>query len=373
MNSPRLESTSSNQLPRPWLKHYDPGVPPSIQYPDHTVHDFLREFALRHPDHPCAILGDQSATYAVAEATAESVACALAAMGVGKGDRVGILMPNIPPFLMAFYGILKAGAVVVAINPLYTSDELTHQINDSGVAVAFVAAGQYEMLKSVQGSTGVRQVVVAQLQDGLSSNRPGQTGGRALRQPKPLTPGTLRPGDVWLKDLLQEAAVEGRPLPEVTPDDAALFQYSGGTTGISKAAVASHRGVVANTMQFRHWLVTLREAEEVMLLAIPLYHAYGMIAGMSLGVALAAGLVLVPNPRDTAALVEAIQRRRPTVFPGVPALVQRSLERPRCGERRGRSEFDPRLHLGLHRVDAPDQGALRSHHRRQDLRGVRPV
>jgi long-chain acyl-CoA synthetase len=237
-------------------------------------------------------------TYAEMDRITNRIASGLIALGVRRGDRVGIVFPNTPHFVMAFYGILKAGATVVAINPLHASAEIEHQLTDSSVSLVFVAHESYEEVKAAKSAARTQRLIVAGPREG--------TG--------------LAPGDLWFQDIADTAVTRTVALPIVEPLDTALLQYSGGTTGASKAAVATHRGVVANTVQFRRWLVTLREAEEIILMAIPLYHAYGMIAGMSLGVSLGASLALVPSARDIPALLNTIHLLRPSVFPGVPAL-----------------------------------------------------
>ena len=266
----------------------------------------------------------------------DRIASGLIGLGVGRGDRIGIVMPNIPHFVMAFYGILKAGAIVVAINPLYTPPEIEHLLTNSSVGLAFVDYRSYEEVKAARPATRTLRLIVA---------RPGEGTG-------------LAPGDLWFQHLTDGSVTSTHALPMVGPDDTALLQYSGGTTGTSKAAVATHRGVVANTVQFRRWLVTLSEAEEVILMAIPLYHAYGMIAGMSLGVSLGASLALVPSARDIPALLKTIHRLRPSVFPGVPALYNAISQHTDVTEGRVDIGIHTCVHLGLHRADARDQGAL---------------
>jgi len=298
VKSATLPQPAADPRTAPWIDHYDPKVPASIAYPEHTLQTFLRESARKYPSRPCTILDNDIMTYAEMDRTTDRIASGLIGMGVGRGDRIGIVMPNTPQFVMAFYGILKAGAIVVAVNPLYTPAEMKHQLKDAAVSMAFVAHSSYDKVKAAGRTLDMRRVAVAGMQDGLR----------------------LESRDMDMLELSQGSSMIMRRLPLVSADDTALLQYSGGTTGISKGAVAAHRGVVANTVQFRSWLVTLREAQEVILLAIPLYHAYGMIAGMSLGVSLGASLALVPSARDLPALLRTIDRHRPSVFPGVPAL-----------------------------------------------------
>ncbi len=303
---------------RPWVEHYDEGVPASIQYPEIPVFRFLEASAAQYPERACTILKGRPISFRQMNDVTDRIAAALVGMGTQKGERIGIFMPNTPQFVMAFYGILKAGAVVVATNPLYTAPEIAHQVNDAGVSLMFVMEGQYKALKSAQPGTRIAKLIVCTDSDGAESALThGATGHDETRASSSFQP---LDSDLLLADLLREYGRASPPEIAIGPDDTALFQYSGGTTGTSKAAVATHRGVAANTVQFRTWLWSLQEGKEVILLAIPLYHAYGMIAGMSLGVALGASLALVQNARDLTELLEAISSQRPTVFPAVPSL-----------------------------------------------------
>lgn len=298
---------------RPWIKHYDRGVPAGIRYPEMPLHQFLRDAASKYPDRACTILHGNSISFQRMDLLTDMVAAALLDMGVKKGDRLGIFMRNTQQFVLAFYAILKAGAVVVATNPLYTAPEIIHQVNDAGIERMFLMDEDYQAFKSAQSGTHVRSVIVAGPLDGVGRRTGDFRAEAGIGR-------NLASGNVRLSDLLSK--YQGVFVPEVRvgPDDIALFQYSGGTTGPSKGAVATHRGVVANTVQFRVWLSPLQDGAETVLLAIPLYHAYGMIAGMSLGIALGASLALVPNPRDFPYLLEVINSLHPTVFPAVPSL-----------------------------------------------------
>jgi long-chain acyl-CoA synthetase len=304
---------------RPWLAHYDPGVPASIRYPEQPLFRFLEEAARKYADRPCTLLRGQAVSFAEMEEVTDRLAGALARLGIQRGDRVGIFMPNTPQFVMAFYAILKAGGVVVACNPLYTPVELARQMKDSGIAAMFVMDGLLEAARAAQSICGPGRLIIASEGDGVGAVSGGNRGRHVLSKPRPPSAaGAIQTES--LLELLTNRSRENRPGREIKADDNALFQYSGGTTGVSKAAVASHRGVVANTIQFRRWLPTLQDGHEVMLMAIPLYHAYGMIAGMSLAVALGASMALVPNARDLQSVLDAITTYRPTVFPGVPTL-----------------------------------------------------
>ena len=305
---------------RPWVKNYDKGVPATIEYPPGPVFQFLENTAQKSPDHACTIFKGAVISYKEMNAITDHIAGALAAMGVKKGDRVGIFMPNTPQFVMAYFGILKAGGVVVATNPLYTPPEIEYQVNDSGVEIMFVMTNFYKTIKAAQPKTKIKRLIVTNLKETLPpllrvlfTLAKEKKGGFRIE-------GGLAKGDIWFKDMLAEHANTPRPKLDITAEDTALFQYSGGTTGISKAAVATHRNVVADTLQMKLWMTDLNEGHEIVLMAIPLFHVYGMVAGLLFAMAAGSSMVMVPNPRDLHDVLTSIQKYRPTIFPGVPAL-----------------------------------------------------
>ena len=281
---------------RPWHKFYDSGVPDHLAYPAVPLFSFLEESARKVPEKPCTIFKGTVITFREMNEATDHLANALAGLGIHKGDRVGIFLPNVPQFVMAYFGILKAGGVVVATNPANAPPEIEHQINDAGIEIMFVMSTAYEKIKALQSKTQIKILIVTDSDENVS----------------------LKAGDIRLEELLAGSA----PCPdlEIGPEDTALFQYSGGTTGISKGAVALHRNLVANTLQFKSWMVSLKERQETSLLAIPMYHVYGMVCGMNLSMALGASMVLIPNSRDVDDMLGAIQKYHPTYFPAVPTL-----------------------------------------------------
>lgn len=290
---------------QPWLKSYDPGVPQHLDYPAVPVFHFLDEAARLCPQRACLIFNDETLSYKQVAARTDQIAASLRGLGICKGERVGIFMPNCPEFVLAYFAILKAGAIVVAINPLYTPPEIVHQANDAGIESVFCDGRLYERLKTAQAETGIRQVIVS----GEVTVRPGDKDFEELISTNNTKITNKKEKD---KNITFKA--------EVGPEDIALFQYTGGTTGIAKAAVARHRNLVANALQFKAWMSTLEEEKETFLLALPIYHIYGMVCGMLLGMTLRASLVILPNPRDIPDLLSAIQRQRVTYFPAAPTL-----------------------------------------------------
>ncbi len=304
----------------PWVAHYDKGVPGTLVYPEEPLYYFLQESARKYPDRACTIFKGAAISFKEMDAITDHVAAGLVDLGVKKGDRVGIFMPNTPQFIMAYFGILKAGGVVVATNPLYTPPEIAQQVSDAGVEIMFVMTNFYKTIKAAQPNTKLRKLIVTNLKEALppvmsllfTVAREKKSGFRIE--------GGLADGDIWLKDLIASHKSSPRPNVDVGPNDTALFQYSGGTTGTSKGAVALHRNAVANTLQLKAWFVNMVEGQERLLMAIPLFHVYGMVAGMLNAIALGASMIVIPNARDIPDVLENIDRYQPSIFPGVPTL-----------------------------------------------------
>jgi long-chain acyl-CoA synthetase len=280
---------------------------------------FLEESARKYPDRACTIFKGAVISFKEMNEITDRLAAALADLGVKKGDRVGIFMPNTPQFVMAYFGILKAGGVVVATNPLYTPPEIAYQANDAGIEIMFVMTNFYKTIKAAQPNTKIRKMIVTNLKETLPpvlrvlfTLAREKKGGFRIE-------GGLAEGDVWMKDLIAKYKPEQRPKLDLGPEDTALLQYSGGTTGISKGAVALHRNLVANSLQTRAWF-NMEEGSEVVLMAIPLFHVYGMVAGMLYAIAGGGTLVMVPNARDIPDVLENIKKYQPSNFPGVPTL-----------------------------------------------------
>ncbi len=303
---------------KPWLRNYDQGVAKTLEYPEVPLFCLLEEAARKYPDVACTIFKGARISYRKMNRITDRLAAGLVSLGVKKGDRVGIFMPNTPQFVMAYFGILKAGGVVVAINPLYSPREIESQLNDAGVKIMFVMSNYYKAIKSLQSQTRLKRLIVTNIKEAL----PGvlKTLFTHTSEEKEGFRVKLEPGDIWLPALIEGFTSRERPDVGVKPDDMALFQYSGGTTGIPKGAIALHRNLVANAMQIREWFVTAVDDKEVMLLAIPLFHVYGMVAGMCLAIHLGASMVIIPDPRDLSDILSSIEIYEASLFPGVPTL-----------------------------------------------------
>ncbi|MFA5874144.1 MAG: AMP-binding protein, partial [Anaerolineales bacterium] len=310
----------------PWLAHYDKGVPQTINYPSVPIFHFLEESARKYPDQPCTIFKGAAISFREMDSITDKLAAALAGLGVKKGDRVGIFIPNTPQFVMVYFGILKAGGVVVAIDSRYTAPEIVHQANNAGIEIIFVMSNFYKTMKTAQPETRIKTLIVTNIKETLPPAM--KVLFTLLKEKKGGFRVELASGDIWLQDLLARYKPEDRPKLNIGPDDIALFQYSGGTTGVSKAAVAMHRNLVANTLQIDLWMPSLVAGKEVVLMAIPLFHVYGMVAGMLFAISSGAGMVMVPNPRDMPDLLGNIKKFHPSVFPGIPMLYNAINNRP---------------------------------------------
>ncbi len=291
---------------RPWIKFYDKNVPKSLEYPHKPLHAFLVKSARNFPDKVCTVCNGREITYHQMDLLTTKAAFFFRQSGLRKGDRVGLFLPNIPEFVIAFYGVSKAGGVIAAINPAFKPQELIHQANDAGIIFLVTLQSKYDAIKSIQSKTTIaRIIVVKDLEPEI--NTYSELSG-------------VQPPDIFFDEITDQDFPQDGDDFGVNPDDPAVFQYTGGTTGTPKAAIGLHRNLVANSLQFRNWLADIEVGKEVFLMAIPMYHVYGMVIGMSLCIATAGLLVLVPDPRDIVALVAEIHRYQVTIFPGVPSL-----------------------------------------------------
>lgn len=305
---------------KPWLKQYDPGVPHEVAIPSTPLPVYLTNSAQKYPNQTAIIFKGRRITYRELDAQTDAVAAALAANGFKKGDRAVIYMANTPQFVISYYGVLKAGGIVIATNPLYTERELEHQLADCGAETVFVMSSFYNLLKRVQkaGHTNVKRIVVTNVKEYFPSVlrllftlTMEKKGGHQV---------TLEAGDIWFKDFMATGRGAPKPNIDLTAEDMALLQYTGGTTGLSKGAIALHRNLASNSLMVKSWLTDLREGQEVILTAIPLFHSYGMVTAMNLAIAIGGTMVIIVDPRNLQDVLESIGKYNVTIFPGVPAM-----------------------------------------------------
>lgn len=301
-------------MDRPWVAHYDPGVPAHIEYPDVSLPELLASTARRFPRRTATVFHGKKLSYGEIDARAGAFAAGLRRLGIGPGDRVALLLPNVPQYVIAFFGILRAGAVVVPTNPLYTQHELEHQLDDAG-AIAIVTLDQlFDRVQAALPYTQISTVIVTGIGEALPMYlRPLL----AAKQRREGVHAVRRAGIVHRFDELLTAS-PSEPVP-LSPDQLAVLQYTGGTTGIAKGAMLSHRNLIANTMQAFYWQGASSDEATSILCATPFFHVYGMTIGMNLAVAAGAAMLLVPrwNAKEAAGIV---RKYRPAMFPGVPTM-----------------------------------------------------
>jgi long-chain acyl-CoA synthetase len=306
-------------MDRPWLAQYEPGVPATLAYPKLALHRFLEQTAERYPERPATIFFGATLTYRRLDELANRFAHALLRFGLQRGDRVALMLPNCPQFLIAFYGALKAGAVVTAVNPLYTPRELTYQLTDAEAETLVTLSKFYPTVEAVRPQTPLRRVIVTNIKDFFPPLlRLLFTWFKEKREGHRVRLSREAPTQ-WFREVLAAQRDDRPPGIRVDADDVALLQYTGGTTGTPKGAVLRHRGLVANTLQIRAWLSDFQEAAETMLLVLPLFHVFGLGACMSVMVQGAGTMILLPQFK-TREVLQALSRHRATLFPGVPSM-----------------------------------------------------
>lgn len=313
---------------RPWFAHYEPTVPQTVEISRIPLHQLLVDTTKTYPTHvairmvlkylPLGITIQSKMTYQELDEMTDRFAAALQQMGIGKGDRVAIMLPNIPQQVVAYFGIAKAGAIVVNTNPTYTARELQHQLEDSGAKVIIMLSGLYERLAQIRDNTAVEQVIIADVPDTLGWPFKGLVA-KQVRASGLLTDLPTAPDIHAFHPLLQQAPRHPNAVA-IDPDDVVVFQYTGGTTGTPKAAMLTHYNLVANTIQMQAWFASAERGKERLLGALPFFHVYGMTVTMLFGVSMGGEMVLVPDPRNTDHVLDVIQNQKISLYPGVPGM-----------------------------------------------------
>jgi len=326
--------------PKPWHASYDPGVPREITIDQATLPEILARTAARFPNAAAIRFLNCRISYAQFAEMVATFAASLQALGVERGDRVAIHLPNLPQTLIAFYGTLAAGGVAVMTNPLYVAEEIEHQWRDAGCKIAvtadFLFAGA---VAEARGKVPVKTYVVSSIPDLLAFPLNVLAPFKLRRQSPPAIAKVPREPNVRrFRQLLRAPRGRATSLVDrvssahLSASDLAVLQYTGGTTGVSKGAMLTHGNLAANTVQTASWFPVARPGEEVFLGALPFFHVFGLTVAMNFPIFIGGEIVVVPNPRDIRGLVRAIEHHRVSIFPIVPAMVRAISNLPKIEE-----------------------------------------
>jgi long-chain acyl-CoA synthetase len=307
-------------LEKPWLKHWPQDVRQSIEYPEISLGDILRKSGVEAPRRAALTYFGTKLTFGELDNLVDRFGEALQDLGIEKGDRVAIYLPNIPQFVMAYYGILRVGGVVVAMSPLYKEREIAHILADSGAKVLIAWDRLYPYVQTVKNDTELANVITTSIRDYLPP---------LLRLLSPLkgVKSYACHGAADMKTLLAKYCGRPKPVAIEPKKDIALLQYTGGTTGIPKGAMLTHYNLVANAVQVMDW-GKLRPGEDVHLSALPFFHIFGMTTAMNSPIYTRSTMILVPDARDIPGILKAIEKNRPTIFCGVPTLYNALINQP---------------------------------------------
>jgi long-chain acyl-CoA synthetase len=327
-------------MEKPWLKYYDKGVPASIDYPELGLDRLLADAAAKHPEHTATIFGamvgarlmDAKLTYRQLGEAVNRFAAGLQKMGVKKGDRVAIMLPNCPQFIIAAYGTWRAGGIIVCCNPLYVAREIEHLVKDSGAETFVVMSQLYDRVKSIRASTGLRHVIVTNIKEYF----PGLlkllfTMAKEKKEGHKVDISGVA-DTYWFQKVIQDGPAHPAAV-EVDPQEVAVLIYTGGTTGGPKGAQLTHYNLVSNAVALNIW-AQARESQDVMLAVMPYFHSYGLTVGMNVPIATGQTIVQIPNPRDMTHVLQSIQKHGVTYYCGVPTMFVGFLNFP------ARNQFD---------------------------------
>jgi long-chain acyl-CoA synthetase len=323
--SPWRNYGDKNMTDRIWLSSYPPGVPADIDASQYSsLVALMEESFQKYASRVAYSFMGKDVTYGQTDSLSRALAAYLQGLGLAKGDRVAIMMPNVPQYPVAVAAILRAGYVVVNVNPLYTPRELEHQLKDSGAKAIVIIENFAATLEQCIASTPVKHVILCAMGDQLGLLK-GALVNYVVRNVKKMVPAYNLPGAVRFNEAVAQGTRGTLKKPEVKPDDIAVLQYTGGTTGVSKGAVLLHRNVIANVLQSEAWnqpvMAKVPAGEQPTgVCALPLYHIFAFTVGMMLSMRTGGKLILIPNPRDLPAVLKELSKHTIHSFPAVNTL-----------------------------------------------------
>jgi long-chain acyl-CoA synthetase len=315
------------QTRSPWLAHYDRNVPPTLApYPNRTILDYVSDWARRQPAAPALLFKGATVTWAQLERESDAFAAALKDLGVARGDRVALLLPNCPQFFVAELAAWKLGAIVAPLNPIYTEHELEPPLREHGVETIVTLTRFYDRIARIRPRTPLKRVIATNIKDYFPPVL--RLLFTLLREKKDGDRVALAPGDVWYKTLLASHQKSPAPREALTQDDPAVLLMSGGTTGTPKGVLGRHASYVLTGLQIEAWTKSVVASGDVLMLPLPMFHVYANVGVQPLAFVTGNPLALVPNPRDLNDLLATIKRVKPAFFNGVPTLYAGLLNHP---------------------------------------------
>jgi len=311
-----------------WLTHYPPTIPHTIDYPQKTLHQFLKETSTQFPDKVAIHFLGRELTFKEVYDQSLKLANYLINIGLEKGDRVAIMLPNCPQAVISYYGVLMAGGIVVQTNPLYTERELEYQLNDSGAEILITLDLLYPKAAKMKAITPVKHLIVTGIKDYLPFLKRLLYPLVQKKQQQVIVKIEEKDDEKLFSSIID--ANEAREI-EISVDpieDVALLQYTGGTTGFPKAAMLTHHNLISNTLMASYWMYRCERGKESILGVLPFFHVYGMTAVMNLSIMEGYKMILLPR-FDPETTLKTIQKQRPTLFPGAPTIYIALLNHPK--------------------------------------------
>lgn len=305
---------------RIWQKFFDEGVPTTVGTIDRTLAQVLEDTVKKYPDRIATIFEGKALTYAELLDSVERLATALVGMGVGPGDRVAVHLPNLPQTVISYYAVQRIGAIAVLTNPMYVAREIEHQFNDAGVKVAITLDAYWvNLIEPIKDKIpSIQHVIVTGIKDYLPF--PKSLLFPLVGKKQGLYAKVQPTATIHQFTQLIAGTKSNPPAMPTDVDATANFQYTGGTTGVSKGAILTHHNLVTNSVQTKAWFPGVEEGGEIAISALPFFHSFGLTVCMNFGILIGATQILVPNPRDIKKLISLISKYHPTLFPAVPAM-----------------------------------------------------
>ncbi|KHE71736.1 long-chain-fatty-acid--CoA ligase [Halobacillus sp. BBL2006] len=312
---------------RPWHEHYPPEVPATMEYDQQPLHYYLEDSAKKYGEKKALYFMGKELTYKEVHEQAKALASYLQELGLEKGDRVSIMLPNCPQSVISYYAILLAGGIVVQTNPLYMERELEYQLMDSGAKMIICLDILYPKAANVKGNTSLEHIIVTGIKDYLPFPKNKIYPFIQRRQYQVLVkPEQSIDTHLW-PHILEKSTGEVKPVDIDPVEDLALLQYTGGTTGFPKGVMLTHYNLVVNTQMSKQWLYKSEEGKDIVLGVLPFFHVYGMTSVMNLSVMMGSKMILMPK-FDAEEVLKVIDKQRPTLFPGAPTIYIALLNHP---------------------------------------------